>query len=173
MAQNTEQFVRLFAQHDRELYRYVLTLLGDASAAEDVMQEVAADLWKKFDDYDPDQPFRAWARSFAKVQVMRHRRTMSRDRLLFNDELLDKLAAEREASEPTLELRRRALRTCMSKLSEEDRRLLTIRYTETTTVTDAANVAGVERKKMYTSLDRIRRVLMRCIDLALVSEGDG
>lgn len=170
MPENAEQFVRLFAQHDRELYRYVLTLLGDPSAAEDVMQEVAADLWKKFGDYDSDQPFRAWARSFAKVQVMRHRRTMSRDRLLFNDELLDKLAAEREAVEPTLEPRRRALRSCMAKLSAEDRRLLSIRYAETSTVTEAASVAGVERKKMYTSLDRIRRVLTRCIDSALSSE---
>lgn len=170
MPENTEKFVRLFAQHDRELYRYVLTLLGDESAAEDVMQEVAADLWKKFASYDPAQPFGAWARSFAKVQVMRHRRTLARDRLLFNDELLEKLSEERASIEPAFESRRRALRLCMAKLSAEDRRLLTLRYAETSTVTEAAKAAGVERKKMYTALDRIRRVLTRCVDAALEAE---
>ena len=60
-----EQFVRLLARYDREVYRYVLTLLPDHTEAEDVLQETAAALWEKFAEYDSEKPFFPWACRFA------------------------------------------------------------------------------------------------------------
>jgi RNA polymerase sigma-70 factor (ECF subfamily) len=171
MAASTEQFVRLFAQHDRELYRYVLTLVGDEAAAEDVMQEVAADLWRKWGQYDASQPFGAWARSFAKVQVMRHRRTRLRDRVVFSDAVLERIAEDREAEQPGLDARRKALRRCLGELPDGDRRLLEARYESGGTMREAAQRSGQPAKKLYTALDRIRRALMRCIDRRLDASG--
>ena len=44
-----DEFLRLYSSHHRLLYRYVLTLLGRPSDADDVMQNASVILWKKFD----------------------------------------------------------------------------------------------------------------------------
>jgi len=83
---DAEQFVRLLARHDREVYRYVLTLLPDRTEADDVLQETAAALWEKFGEYDPDKPFYPWACRFAFFEVLKHRRRVGRSRLRFSEE---------------------------------------------------------------------------------------
>ena len=44
-ANDEETFVRLLAQHEHEVYRYVVSLTFDHSAVDDIMQEVAVALW--------------------------------------------------------------------------------------------------------------------------------
>ena len=59
------QFIQLLVRHEHDLLRFVLPLVGNLADARDVMQEAAVNLWKKFDEYDPSQPFLPWARRFA------------------------------------------------------------------------------------------------------------
>ena len=40
-----DAFARLFAQHDRWLFAYLVSLLGSSAAAEEVFQEVCVVLW--------------------------------------------------------------------------------------------------------------------------------
>ena len=60
-----QQFIRLFLQSERELVRYVMVFVPNVADARDVIQETAAALWQKFDQYDPQKPFVAWACRFA------------------------------------------------------------------------------------------------------------
>lgn len=165
-----EQFVRLLAQHDRQIYRYVLTLLPNASDAEDVLQETAAALWRKAETYDPAQPFFTWACGFARVEVMRFRRRASR-RPLFDDVLLQTLADERAALQAELEARRVALDHCLELLTEHDHRLLERRYNTQASIADLARQSRIPAKRLYHALDRIRRRLMECITARLAEEG--
>ena len=64
-AERSKQFMMQFARHEHDLFRYVLTLLPNWNDAQDVMQETAAALWQKFDQYDPGRPFLPWACQFA------------------------------------------------------------------------------------------------------------
>ena len=61
----TEQFVRHFAGAEHEIYRYVLALVPNGSDAQDIVQETAVALWRKFDEYNPNEPFIPWACRFA------------------------------------------------------------------------------------------------------------
>jgi DNA-directed RNA polymerase specialized sigma24 family protein len=67
----TERFVRLFAAAQSEVLRYILALVPDLDDAQEVFQETAVDLWKTFDQYDPDCPFVPWACRFAYFQILR------------------------------------------------------------------------------------------------------
>ena len=49
----SEQFVRLLKRHERRLNAYVVSLVHNWVDAEDILQEVAVDLWRRFDAYDP------------------------------------------------------------------------------------------------------------------------
>ena len=97
---NDEHFVRLLTRHERALYRYVVSLLPAAQEADDVMQDTATVLWKKFSDYDASRPFLPWAMRFAYFEVLKLRRRRGRNRLVFSDELMEKLADEYPVEEP-------------------------------------------------------------------------
>ena len=49
-----ERFVRLLSQNEREIRRYIATLLPDRNAADDVMHETSIALWNKCDEYRED-----------------------------------------------------------------------------------------------------------------------
>src|SRR5678809_1005308 len=68
-----EDFAELYAGCHLDLLRYVLTLLPDRHLAEDVVQETARVLWRKFADYDRARPFWPWARGIAHFEVRKAR----------------------------------------------------------------------------------------------------
>ncbi len=52
MADSELQFVTLRTSHQGRLFAYVLSLVGDADQARDVMQETNTVLWQKSADFD-------------------------------------------------------------------------------------------------------------------------
>src|SRR5262249_38382853 len=46
-------FLRLFLQHERRLYAYILTLLPNRADADDVLQEVSLVMWEEFQAKPP------------------------------------------------------------------------------------------------------------------------
>ena len=46
-----DAFARLFAQHDRWLFAYLVSLLGSSAAAEEVFQEVCVVLWREYETF--------------------------------------------------------------------------------------------------------------------------
>lgn len=160
----TSQFVALFAAHDRGIYKYVLTLLADPGDTQEVFQETSVTLWQKFDDYQPDSNFFAWACRVAYFEVLKFRQTHRRDRLRFNDDLLDTLAEERSAGEGLLYTRQAVLPDCMKKLPPMDRELIDVRYAGEETVQQIAQRTGRQPNTLYKALERIRRTLMKCIE---------
>ena len=72
-----DDFAELYAGCHVELLRYVLTLLPDRPTAEDVVQETARVLWRKFDQDHRSRPFWPWARGFAHLEVLKARRRLA------------------------------------------------------------------------------------------------
>src|SRR5450755_3834236 len=74
-------FLRLFLSSERELLRYVAALVPNLADAEEIVQQTAVVLGKKFDQYDAQQPFTPWACRFAinivKQWVARRQRWQS------------------------------------------------------------------------------------------------
>ena len=167
---DTEEFVKLLAQYDREVFRYVLTLLADRTAAEDVLQGTCAALWVKLAEYDREQPFLPWALSFARLEVQKYRRRASRHPLHFDNELVARVADIRANDQSLLESRRRALNLCLDQLPPQDRQLLQARYEAGQTVASLAQARAMPVKRLYNALDRIRRRLMDCVQQRLAGE---
>src|SRR6188472_4044551 len=60
-----QRFLSLFLRSEREIFRYVASLVPNVADAEDIVQQTALVLWEKFSAYDPLQPFTPWACRFA------------------------------------------------------------------------------------------------------------
>ena len=167
---HTPAFVGHLTGCQSSLYAFISALLGGAEGAGDVLQETNIVLWNKAGDFDPSRPFLPWAYTFARFQVMAWRKKQSRDRLILDDELVDRVAADFVALDLTAELQLEALEGCLSKMAPSQRQLLDSRYTHGEAVNEIAVRMGREENAISASLYRIRRALMRCVEATLGQE---
>lgn len=168
-----EQFVQLSAQVHDELFAYVFALLPHWSDAEDVFQQTSLVLWRKFGDFEPGSNFLAWACKTAFYEVQNFRRVSSRDRLQFNDALLERLADEPEVVCEGYRQRRELLFECVASLSDEQRELLYRAYEGTITIRQLAAELHRSPQTVYNRLNSIRRLLLACVEEAMRREGTG
>src|SRR5262245_10690507 len=119
----TNHVQQLIVCQDR-LYAYVLALLGDLAAAEDVLQETNLAATQRLGEVAGIDAFTAWLFGVARHQVLTHRRRQARERLRFGDELLELLAAELPAATSELSARQLALRGCLADLPLAQRELI-------------------------------------------------
>lgn len=158
-----ERFVTNLTDCQDLLYAYILSLFPDPDLAKDVLQETNVVLWRKADEFNEEMNFVTWACGIAKFQVKARRRDMQRDKLLFNDELLDNLAVEAEtlAVNDDLDV---MLSDCVGQLSAQQRDLLVQRYEPGVSLKKLANKLGRSVSGLAVSLFRIRQTLAECVE---------
>jgi RNA polymerase sigma-70 factor, ECF subfamily len=167
----TSEFVALLAAHGRVVYSYIMTLMIDHDATQEVYQETSLTLWQKFDEFQRHTNFVAWARRIAYFEVLKYRQNCRRDRLRFNSDLLHTLAEERAANEGVLQAYRAALPDCVAKLPLSDWQLIEQRYAGEETIQDIACRIGRPANTLYKALERIRRTLLKCMEEAVAARG--
>jgi RNA polymerase sigma-70 factor (ECF subfamily) len=166
-------FLPLFVQAERRVYAYILTLLPRRADADDVMQEVSLVMWDKFDDRDPPRDFVAWGCRIAYLTVLDYRKRQRRQRVLFSQEMVERVAetALVKGSALQLDARREALADCLEKLSRRDRDLLSERFKAGATTRSTAERVGRSADAVYKALAKIRHALFECVSRTLALEG--
>ncbi|MEW4562444.1 sigma-70 family RNA polymerase sigma factor [Bremerella sp. JC770] len=165
-----EEFGRLFAGIEGRLRRYIEAIAPTAGDVDDVMQETAISLMRKFDQYDPDLPFFNWACRFAQFAVKRQRARSIANDYRFSDAAIDAIAIDYPRHQQRSIERRRALSDCLNSLSEEDRRLVELRYFSDETVDSLSQKIEEPVARLYRSLSRIRKALANCVRKKLAAE---
>ncbi len=157
------EFLQLLTSHQSRLYAYVLSLLGNRTQAEDVMQETNAVLWRKAQDFKLGTNFGAWMLKVAYFQVIAYRRKDTRDRLVFDDELLQELTEDTEHLCEWQEEKQRRLEDCIGKLNERYQELIRRRYTDGATLKSIASQSGQSENSIKQALFRARTALIECV----------
>lgn len=173
MEQSDRQFVGQLLQNQRRIYGFVLAMVADADAADDVYQDACMKLWELAGEYDPARPFMPWACGVAFNVIRNHRTRTRRDRHLFDEHLLSELAASYEAHETELEQRRTALAECIGQLAPAQRRAIELSYDGQHTMQQAADLMQRPVGAFYKQLQRLRRALAECINRRLAGELPG
>ena len=166
-----EQFVQLFAQSRDELFAYIFSLVPHWPDAEDIFQQTSLVLWQKFGEFQPGSSFRAWACAVAFNNVRNFRRVAGRDRLQFNDALLDQLAQERAARPASDKRTHQFMAGCIAGLSNEHRALLSRAYATGGTIKRLAEDLHRSPQTIYNRLNAIRRALLECLRAAIQQQG--
>src|SRR6266436_822279 len=122
------QFLRLFLSSERELFRYVAALVPSLGDAEEIVQQTAVELWKRFDQYDAQQPFTPWACRFAINIVKQWAASRQRWQSLLERGLAEELANRRDQLRPQFENRLSHLDQCLEKLPSEQRGIVEAYY---------------------------------------------
>ena len=162
-----ENFVAELTRAQGPLMGYVTSLVGDVAAAAEVLQETNLTLWRGFERYESGTPFMAWACRVAYFEVLTWRRSRQRDRLQFDESLLEQVAASMERNADELTDRHAALQRCLEKLPGEQRRMIEMRYAADATVEAIADKLGRPVKTVYQMLYRVRLALLRCVESSI------
>ena len=158
-----DEFVQLFVAHQRRILAFICSLLTNLADAEDVAQEVSRVLWEKFGEFRPGTDFGAWALRIAQLKVLEHRRRAHRKPLIFDDALLQQLAADAIDLSADIERQQRALDDCLLQLSPQHRQLLQDRYRPRGTLIAAAAKFGRSVVTTRRALRQIHAMLLDCI----------
>ncbi|MHC2068192.1 sigma-70 family RNA polymerase sigma factor [Bremerella sp. T1] len=165
------QFTRLWTEAQPVVSQYVESLVGDAWAARDIVQNTSVALLLKFSQYDPSRPFLAWALGIAKFEILSNRRDLARSRIVCDDELLEQYTAAWVEISPQVADEALALRSCVAKLESKQQELLRLRYVENMNSDAIAGQLGRTATSVRSTLHRIRIALRRCIEGQLREQG--
>jgi RNA polymerase sigma-70 factor (ECF subfamily) len=167
-----ETFVARFAHYEPDLRRFIRSLLPTRTDADDVLQQTAIVIWRKFDQYDPETNFMKWACVVARFEALAYRRKMARDRLVFREDVMDLMADEGEEELATRQSEHDALETCLGAMPEKQRLFLTLAYTPGIKVKKMAEDAGSTAAAFYMRLKRLRRQLLTCVESKVQQAGE-
>jgi RNA polymerase sigma-70 factor (ECF subfamily) len=136
-----------------------------------VFQETSVVLWKKYHEFDAQKDFRVWAFGVARREALKSRRKFSRDKHVFSNDTIMRIAQAEEGFKEYLDERLALLSECMRKLKTEDGELLDkVRYPNDNIKLQAQRL-GMTENVLYKHLARIRRLLMKCVEHGLRAGG--
>jgi RNA polymerase sigma-70 factor (ECF subfamily) len=156
-------FLRLFARSEAALHTLLRAMLPSREDAHEALQETVVVLWRKFDEFDPDRDFRAWASGIARNKALALLRDRQRDRHVFDLDLANRLADRVEAQETRHSSEREALEGCLQKLPVARRELVLSAYRQGTRMDELAAQRGQTPMSLYKILHRIRQTLHDCV----------
>lgn len=168
--QARERLTLLWLDAEPAVRAYVGAVVRGFHDAQDVTQQVALTVARRFDEYDGTRPFIAWALWLAKSRIADHWRKQGRERLVFSDALMDQLAEALVVQQPKVAARQAALERCVEKLPEKSRRMLRLRYAEETPVVEVAAALKSTPEAVRVMLFRIRNLLAQCIEGEIAKE---
>lgn len=174
IADRYDQFVALFARHQRAVRGVIRSMLPSAQDADEVMQEVGLACWHKFSDFQTDDSqdaFFRWACVIARFEVLKYRRKCARDRLVLSDETIQLLSAEAEDRALIAEQERQALEDCLNRMPPADQRLLLSVHTRGDSVADIARQLGQKTRRLYSRVNALRDLLGECVRQKLAEGG--
>jgi RNA polymerase sigma-70 factor (ECF subfamily) len=159
-----ERFMRLWTSTQFSVASYIRSVVRDHAAAEDLLQETALVIFRRFPEYDADRPFVGWALGIARFQIMGRQRDAGRNRVVLDNEVLEKLADQWVEQAGEQSARAAALDGCMEKLAGKARQMVQLRYFEDLTAEQIAQRLGTKGPSIRVALQRIREQLRLCVD---------
>ncbi|MAS91609.1 MAG: RNA polymerase subunit sigma [Verrucomicrobiales bacterium] len=168
--ERTEAFLRLLSEHEKKLGIYVTGLVACPQDGQDILQEGKIVMWRQFHQFELGTNFAAWARKILFYQILAHRRKSKRDKAeLLSEKMLESLSEEAESAirEQRWQKREAVLKQCVTKLSEDHREILLMRYR------DESSIEGISRRTertegaVYRLLSRLRKNLYQCVEKEL------
>ena len=170
--ENSERFLELFVLYQDDLKRYIISIHPHRNETDDLLQNTALALMKKFDSYDSSLPFLNWAFRFAYFEVLKFREKYAK-RMQFCKATLELLAEESVEDKSFAHARTNALERCIEKIKPEWQVLLEMRYGDGMKIKDIAEKLNMPIKKCYKQFEMIRHKLSQCGQLRLNEEGWG
>lgn len=172
MAENKDTFVRLYVENQTTIYSFILTMVYDVEAANDLLQETAVFMWERFGSFEIGTSFADWGVTIARYKVLEYFREKKRHHPLLTSDQLETICERTRRHSREAEITK-VLQKCLNRLNEEDRKLLLKRYKEGMSIKQIALTIGRPVQGLYKTMGRIFYSLQRCVKLSTKSLESG
>ena len=147
-----ESFAELYRSSAADVYAYVATLLGDRSAAEDVVAQAFERAWRRRRSFDARRgSARAWLFGIARNAALDELRRRRRGAPLVGEPVDEELALDDDAEAL---VRRAAVRAALASLEPRERELVALKFHGGLTNAELARVLGTSESNAGTRLHR-------------------
>jgi RNA polymerase sigma-70 factor (ECF subfamily) len=152
------------------LHSIIMLIVHNQTVADDLLQETAAILWEKFDQFQEGTNFPAWAIRIAKNKCFEYLRENEKTKKLLNSEFYNKVAEMAEDSTHDFSNRVKALDRCCDKLDAKQQTLLRLRYSENISIKDLSVRFGQPVSTLYQHIAQVLDWLRNCITKSLSAQ---
>ncbi|XAL98337.1 sigma-70 family RNA polymerase sigma factor [Phycisphaeraceae bacterium D3-23] len=171
MPEPSAEFVTLYTDCQSRLYAFLLSLMGDADQARDVLQEANLVIWRQSGDFEPGTNFMAWVFRIARFQAMAYRTKQRRDRLVFSESAMEQIQQAFIAHDRGHERRQQYLQRCLKLIAPNARELVRRRYQLEQPLQRIADETQRTYQAVGQALRRARLALAECIKRQEASDG--
>lgn len=163
-----DDFPALWSSHQGALLVYIMSAIPQYHDAQDVLQQVAVEAFRKQASYNREiAPFAAWVRGIARFKIWHYRHSHARDRHIFDELTLANLESAQEALGPELDERFAALRSCLQALGDRVRSMMELRYRQGLMPAKIAEQFETSAGAVSVALNKARHALRECIERQL------
>jgi len=168
---NSDKFLSLLLPSQKRILGYILAYVPNYADADDILQNTLSILWKKFDQYEPETDFLAYAFTVARYEIMNYfRKSNKAGKLHLGENLQQIIEAESTSTQQHFNHRVEALKECFTKLTAGEMHLVQMRYEQEMSFSKIGQRLGVSPPAALKKLSIIHSRLIRCIRLRLASE---
>ena len=161
----------LYARHNVKVFRFVLRLVRDEAAAEDVVSEVFIDLWRNPDSFEGRSQVATWLLGIARNKAWSLLRKKKEGEI--DDDAMG--AIEDDSDDPEIVAQKKSksdlLRVCLEKLSAEHREVIDLVYYHDKSVEEVATIVGVPEGTVKTRMFHARKKLSEIARAAGLDRG--
>ena len=153
-----EAFLRMMDQHKKLIYKISAMYCPQAADRQDLMQEIAVQLWKALPTYDPQFKQSTWLYRVAlNTAISFYRKTKRRQAVItpINDSMISLVE---EPQEEALNEHLRWLHAFIHQLNELNKALM-ILYLDGNSYREIAAILGITETNVATKISRIKRHL--------------
>lgn len=161
----------LYGRHHVRVYRFLLRLMRNEAAAEDVMSDVFVDVWQQADRFEDRSAVTTWLLSIARfkaLSVLRKRREQELD-----DDVAGSIEDESDNPEVTSQKlsKAEAMRRCIAKLSREHGEVIDLVYYHEQSVDEVSRILGIPEATVKTRMFYARKRLSELLLAAGIDRG--
>ena len=161
----------LFARHHVRVYRFVLRLLRDEMAAEDIISDVFLDVWRQANRFEGRSAVSTWLIAIARFKALSQLRKRREDGL--DEETAELIEEPSDDPERTVEKQDKGekLRKCLAALSTEHREVIDLVYYHEKSVEEVAQIVGIPENTVKTRMFYARKKLGELCRMAGIDRG--
>ena len=161
----------LFARHHVRVFRFVVRMVRDEAAAEDLISDVFLDVWRQAGRFEGRSAVSTWLLAIARFKALSALRRRS------NEELDEETAGaiEDPSDDPEIVLEKKdksaVIRKCLTGLSAEHREIIDLVYYHEKSVEEVAEIVDIPENTVKTRMFYARKKLAELLKQAGVERG--
>jgi RNA polymerase sigma-70 factor, ECF subfamily len=148
----------LFARHNVRVFRFLVRLVGDKSAAEDLVSEVFLDVWRRAGRFEGRSQVATWLLAIARYKALSALQRRSTEKL--DEDVAAAIEDPQDSPEVTIQNQQTSgiLLECLKKrLSPAHREIVDLVYYHEKSINEVAEITGIPPNTVKTRMFYARR----------------